>query len=126
MGPMPDSIRLQEALVRVSRPKSHYWAFWNPEGLDLNDEHEVEVRLNVPDGEEEAITAPDGWVIAHRKPGMLFLRRFQRLTRPAILELFADALRLAVSNGWQFHSWIHAPELPDRVAKESGIAVRYR
>nr|WP_321360908.1 hypothetical protein [uncultured Hyphomonas sp.] len=111
---------LQDALARVSRPDSHYWAFWAPEGLDLDHDFEVEIRLNVPDGQEETIVAPEGWVIAHRKAGMLFLRRVQQLGRSAILELFADALKIAVENGGVFHSWRHAPELPDWTTFKSG------
>lgn len=109
-----NDILLREALARVSKPKSHYWTFWTPDGLDLDQSYEVEIRLNVPDGNEVAAAAPDGWTISHRKTGMLFLRRFQHLDKPTILDLFAEALKIAVSNGWQFHSWLHAPYLIDR------------
>ena len=108
---MTDETILREALARISRPASHYWAFWNPDGLDLDRDYEVEIRLNVPEGEEATAAAPEGWAVVRRKPGMLFLRRVQRIDKTGILRLFADTLGIAVSNGWRFHSWRHAPEL---------------
>ena len=68
---------------------------------------------DVPDGEEADIGGIDGWVIAHRKTGMLFLRRIQVLNQTAIEGLFWDVLKLAIDNGWQFHSWCHEPDLTD-------------
>lgn len=104
---------LKEALDRVSAPESHFWGFWRPDEIDTNNPQTVEVRLNIPDGDETMIEADEEWCISHRKTGMLFLRREQMVDRAGVKTLFLDALTLAVKNGWQFHSWCHQPRLPD-------------
>ena len=104
---------LEPAFGRVRRSDSHYWGFWRPDKVEPDKKASVEIRLNVPDGEEADIGGIDGWVIAHRKTGMLFLRRIQVLNQTAIEGLFWDVLKLAIDNGWQFHSWCHEPDLTD-------------
>lgn len=109
--------RFDDAFDRVRKPGSHYWAFWCPEKIDTRDHLTVEVRLNVPDGDETCVSEIYGWVIAHRKTGMLFLRREQSMDQSAIEDLFRDVLEIAVDNGWQFHSWCHYPDLPEWAAE---------
>ena len=104
---------VKEAFERVRKPSSYYWAFWTPEGLDFNRTYAVEIRLNLPDGAETEIDGIAGWTIAHRKSGMLFLRREQLINKKSVEKLFWDALTIAVEHGWQFHSWKHYPDLPD-------------
>lgn len=107
---------LDDAFERVRNTDSYYWEFWRPEKISSDAACTVEVRLNVPDGDEILVTDVDGWEIAHKKTGMLFLRRQQSMSKSAIESLFYDVLRIAIDNGWQFHSWCHEPELPNRSA----------
>ena len=111
---MDKQSRLDQAYKRVCRPSSHFWAFWDPEDIDTSCAYEVEIRLNLPDGDELEVTEIEGWTIAHRKTGMLFLRRSQHIDKKGVRSLFLDALRIAVERDWQFHSWMHDPYLPNR------------
>ena len=104
---------LHQAYKRVCEPSSHHWAFWDPDDLDTNCAYEVEIRLNLPDGDELEVTEIEGWTIAYRKTGMLFLRRIQRIDEKGVRNLFLDAIRIAVERYWQFHSWRHDPDLPN-------------
>ena len=79
----------------------------------MRNEYIVEIRFNVPDGDETEVELVEGWMIAHRKTGMLFLRRAQPIDKTGVKKLFLDALRIALENDWQFHSWKHEPYLPD-------------
>lgn len=108
-----NSSALAEAFEIARKPSSHYWGFWRPEKLDINETYTVEIRLNLPDGDELNIDAIEGWTIAYRKTGMLFLRRDQSLDKAGVEALFLDALRIEVARGWRFHSWVHYPDLPD-------------
>lgn len=104
---------LDDAFERARTADSYYWGFWRPEKINSQAMCTVEIRLNVPDGNEVHLTGVDGWEIAHKKTGMLFLRREQAVSKSAIERLFYDALSVAFENGWQFHSWCHDPDLPD-------------
>ena len=104
---------LDDAFERARSIDSYYWGFWRPEKISSEAECTVEVRLNVPDGDETLVTDVDGWEIAHTKTGMLFLRREQSMSKSAIEALFYDVLSIAVDNGWRFHSWCHDPDLPN-------------
>ncbi|MEO1305282.1 MAG: hypothetical protein AAFV37_09920 [Pseudomonadota bacterium] len=110
---MRDESTLGQAYKRVCKRSSHFWAYWNPDEIDLSNKYKVEIRLNVPDGDEVEVKSIEGWTIAHRKSGMLFLRRVQRIHKQGVKDLFLDALIIANENGWQFHSWKHEPHLPD-------------
>ena len=104
---------LDDAFQRVRKSDSHYWGFWRPEKVNPEAKCTVEVRLNVPDGVEAQVTGVNGWEIARKKTGMVFLRRDQIVSKAAIETLFYDVLSIAIDNGWQFHSWCHDPDLPD-------------
>lgn len=109
----PSMTALDDAFERVRETNSYYWGFWRPEKISSETECAVEVRFNVPDGDELQVSDVCGWEIVHRKTGMLFVRREQAVSKSAIEHLFYDALSVAVDNGWQFHSWCHDPDLPD-------------
>ncbi len=114
-APASPSERLEAAVARVCSPESWYWLSRQADGLNLHEDHEVEVRLDIDPQSIPAFVAPSGWQVAHTKPddGMVFLRRFQPLTDDALKAMFAEVLALAVAHNGRFHSWMHAPELRD-------------
>ena len=109
------SDRLKAAVARVCSPDSHYWACRRDDEIDFAKNYEVEVRLNVDPKAASTFVAPLGWRVAHSKPddGMVFLRRNQSLTDDALKAMFREVLALAIECNGRFHSWMHAPDLPD-------------
>ncbi|HEX3943291.1 MAG TPA: hypothetical protein VHW69_04320 [Rhizomicrobium sp.] len=109
------SDRLKAAIARVCSPDSHYWAFRRDEEIDFAKNYEIEVRLDIDPQTASAFVAPPNWRVAHTKPdvGMVFLRRHQPLTDDALKAMFAEVLSLAIDRNGRFHSWMHAPDLPD-------------
>jgi hypothetical protein len=107
--------RLEAAVKRVCSPDSIYWLSRRGDEVNLQDEHEVEVRLDVDPQSIAAFAAPVGWRIAHTKPddGMVFLRRAQPLTDEALKAMFVEVLTLADANNGRFHSWLHGSDLRD-------------
>jgi hypothetical protein len=111
--PALPSERLKAAVARVCSPDSYYWLSRQADGLNLHEDHEVEVRLDIDPQRVPTFVAPPGWQMAHTKPadGMVFLRRIQPLTDEALKAMFEEVLALAVAHNGRFHSWMHAPEL---------------
>jgi len=108
------SDRLKAAVARVCSPDSHYWAS-RDNGIDVVKACEIEVRLDIDPRTASSFVAPSGWRLAHSKPedGMVFLRRTQQLTDDALKTMFAEVLGIAIERNARFHSWMHAPNLPD-------------
>jgi hypothetical protein len=111
------SERQRDLAVRIQRacsPSSHYWLHLHtPDDAELD--HEVEIRIDIPvDVVFSSADAPQ-WRLAASKPklGMVFLRRFQPLTRDAIGGMIAEAVTLAFKYGGRFHSWTHDRHLLD-------------
>jgi hypothetical protein len=113
--PASPSERLKAAVARVCSPDSYYWLSRQADGLNLDEDHEVEVRVDIDPQGVPSFVAPSGWQIAHTKQddGMVFLRRFQPLTDEALKAMFAEVLVLAIAHNGRFHSWMHTPELRD-------------
>ncbi|MFT3728891.1 MAG: hypothetical protein QM759_13795 [Terricaulis sp.] len=108
-----DFEQLQAA--RACSPDSLYWAFRHEDGLNLQDEHEIEVRLDIDPQSLPDFLVPPGWSIAHTKPedGIVFLRRMQPLSDEALKAMFAEILALAVRHQGRFQSWAHGSDLRD-------------
>jgi hypothetical protein len=109
------SDRLKAAVARVCSPDSHYWASRRDDEIEFAKNYEIEVRLDVDPLTASTFVAPSGWRVAHIKSddGMVFLRRNQPLTDDALKAMFTQVLALAIEYNGRFHSWMHAPELPD-------------
>jgi hypothetical protein len=107
---------LKAAVVRVCAPDSYYWLFRNTEGLQLDAEHEIEVRLDIDPQCVSAFVAPIGWSVVHTRieRGFVFLRRKQPLTDEAVKAMFAEVLAMAVAHHGRFHSWVHGSSLRKR------------
>lgn len=102
--------RLAAAIARVKDGTSLYWDFWDPAGPAAD--HQVEIRVDLHDGETARFEPPPGWHIREaRSDGSVFLRRAQPVSREAVAEMLIEALHLAASNGAKFHSWAHGETL---------------
>ncbi|HTU00096.1 MAG TPA: hypothetical protein VMF58_18745 [Rhizomicrobium sp.] len=110
--PQTAGVKLQAAITRMCSPDSFYWSCRDAEGLNLDESHEVETRLDIDPQRISTFAAPAGWKIVHTKPnGMVFMRRKQPLTDEAVRGMFVEMLTIAVAHDGQFYSWMHEPDL---------------
>ena len=102
---------LQDAIAQVRDGSSLYWAFYAPEGRQ-NDPELVEARLNATPEIVEHFVVPDGWEVSRVQwSDTLFIRRRQSLDQKAVEAMLVDLLKLADTQGMQFHSWMHGPDI---------------
>jgi hypothetical protein len=105
---------LAAAIERACRGSSRYWLHLH-RPRNASSDYEIEIRIDVPLGVAASITDVPHWRVAKVKPevGMVFLRRFQPLTRDAVRGMIAEAVTLAFQYGGRFHSWTHERGLLD-------------
>src|SRR5271170_3970752 len=99
---------LAAAIQRALRPDSYYWLFLHePDHPELD--HEIETRIDIPPDVSFGLEEFPGWHLAASKPErvMMFLRRFQPLTREAVGALIVEATTMAYRFRGKFHSWTH-------------------
>lgn len=102
---------LDTVIELACSPSSIYWAFLDVSEEEVQEQREVEIRINAAHETVGTIEPPLGWRVARRDTdlGAIFLRRKQRLTSQAIRSLIRDALLLAHKAGGTFQSWAHEP-----------------
>jgi hypothetical protein len=104
------SAALTQSIERACDPSSPYWAMYgHPKNRKVD--REIEIRIDVAEDLVPTFAPPNGWVVAKIKPdgGMIFLRRYQPITRPAVRALIVEAITLAHQHGGRFHSWMRDP-----------------
>jgi len=107
---------LDAAIARVCNRRSLYWSFRDVPFWRRGKPVEIEIRIDVPVDAIDRRAAPaGGWKISNLNldDEMMFFRRTQPLTNRALREMFAEALTFADIHQGRFHSWLHAPGLPD-------------